>query len=158
MHYPLMSGQMTSKPCGDIVKYRNSSEVLASLTGRSGVRVPLMQSWFRVVANVARRETSHGASTMKTATLILPALSLVLLGSVSAVAQEITGTPGSPAATTTITGTQLPPPDPRSRYPMDRATNALLAFRRVVFARLLAGPAAARDAGSMMRRKALFSR
>ena len=30
-----------------------------------------------------------------------------------AAAQQITGTPGSPSATTTITGKQLPPPDPK---------------------------------------------
>ena len=28
-------------------------------------------------------------------------------------AQQITGTPGSPGATTTIDGKQLPPPDPK---------------------------------------------
>jgi hypothetical protein len=30
-----------------------------------------------------------------------------------AAAQQVTGTPGSPSATTTITGKQLPPPDPK---------------------------------------------
>ena len=30
-----------------------------------------------------------------------------------ALAQEITGVPGSPSATTTISGKQLPPPDPK---------------------------------------------
>ena len=30
----------------------------------------------------------------------------------NALAQQITGTPGSPGATTTIDGKQLPPPDP----------------------------------------------
>ena len=35
---------------------------------------------------------------------------LVCLG--TAAAQQVTGTPGSPSATTTIPGTQLPPPDP----------------------------------------------
>src|SRR5215472_14315109 len=38
---------------------------------------------------------------------------LLVLGCVSASAQQITGTPGSPGATTTIPGNQLPPPDPR---------------------------------------------
>ena len=33
-------------------------------------------------------------------------------GTTDARSQEITGTPGSPTATTTIDGTQLPPPDP----------------------------------------------
>ena len=35
------------------------------------------------------------------------------LTSVTAMAQQITGTPGSPGATTTIDGKQLPPPDPK---------------------------------------------
>jgi arylsulfatase len=45
---------------------------------------------------------------------------LALLGTVAsaltlvqAQAQQITGTPGSPGATTTITSKQLPPPDPK---------------------------------------------
>ena len=32
---------------------------------------------------------------------------------VSALAQQTTGDPGSPGATTTITGKQIPPPDPK---------------------------------------------
>ena len=32
---------------------------------------------------------------------------------VSALAQQTTGVPGSPEATTTITGKQIPPPDPK---------------------------------------------
>ena len=39
-------------------------------------------------------------------------LGAVLVSSPSA-AQEITGVPGSPSATTTIEGKQLPPPDPK---------------------------------------------
>jgi arylsulfatase len=46
------------------------------------------------------------------AVLISALLSGVLLSSVAA-AQETTGTPGSPSATTTISGEQLPPPDPQ---------------------------------------------
>src|ERR1700751_3427140 len=37
---------------------------------------------------------------------------LVVLGYGSASAQQVTGVPGSPEATTTIPGKQLPPPDP----------------------------------------------
>ena len=42
----------------------------------------------------------------------------ILAGALMAVApfaqaQQITGTPGAPSATTTIDGKQLPPPDPR---------------------------------------------
>ena len=44
---------------------------------------------------------------------ISSALTVVLLMSVSAGAQQITGTPGSPGATTTLDGKQLPPPDPK---------------------------------------------
>ena len=39
-------------------------------------------------------------------------VSLLALGCVSALAQQVTGVPGSPGATTTIDGKQLPPPDP----------------------------------------------
>ena len=41
------------------------------------------------------------------------AAGLVALGCVSALAQQTTGVPGSPEATTTIPGNQLPPPDPK---------------------------------------------
>lgn len=41
------------------------------------------------------------------------AISASLLLSVSAFAQQTTGAPGSPSATTTITGKHLPPPDPK---------------------------------------------
>jgi len=43
-------------------------------------------------------------------TFVLIALALTAL---PALAQEITGVPGSPSATTTISGKQLPPPDPK---------------------------------------------
>src|SRR5262245_42733085 len=45
--------------------------------------------------------------------LPLAVLGVVLASTVSLQAQQITGTPGSPSATTTITGKQLPPPDPQ---------------------------------------------
>jgi hypothetical protein len=37
----------------------------------------------------------------------------VFMVSEPALAQQITGVPGSPEATTSITGKQLPPPDPK---------------------------------------------
>jgi arylsulfatase len=37
----------------------------------------------------------------------------VLVAALPATAQQITGVPGSPSATTTISGKQLPPPDPK---------------------------------------------
>ena len=41
------------------------------------------------------------------------AAGLLALGCLSASAQQVTGVLGSPEATTTITGKQLPPPDPQ---------------------------------------------
>src|SRR6266568_1970739 len=52
-------------------------------------------------------------STMKISHLLLAGASFLALGSVSALAQQVTGVPGSPGATTTIDGKQLPPPDPK---------------------------------------------
>ena len=40
-------------------------------------------------------------------------LLIALAVTLPAMAQEITGVPGSPSATTTISGKQLPPPDPK---------------------------------------------
>src|SRR5579872_1526579 len=45
--------------------------------------------------------------------LSIATLTLTLLWTPTAFAQEINGVPGSPSATTTITGKQLPPPDPK---------------------------------------------
>jgi arylsulfatase len=47
--------------------------------------------------------------------LILGFLAILLLGITAApsLAQQITGTPGSPSATTTLDGKQLPPRDPK---------------------------------------------
>ena len=50
---------------------------------------------------------------MKTTALTLSSLSLVVLACTPALAQHITGVPGSPSATTTIEGNQLPPPPPK---------------------------------------------
>ena len=45
--------------------------------------------------------------------LLLTSTALALVYAASATAQETTGVPGSPSATTTIDGKQLPPPDPK---------------------------------------------
>ena len=45
--------------------------------------------------------------------LLLTSTALAVVCAASATAQEITGVPGSPSATTTIDGKQLPPPDPK---------------------------------------------
>lgn len=50
---------------------------------------------------------------MKMSRHILAAAGLLALGCVSASAQQVTGVPGSPESTATITGKQLPPPDPQ---------------------------------------------
>ena len=49
----------------------------------------------------------------KTLRLLLTSTALALVGSIPAMAQETTGAPGSPSATTTIDGNQLPAPDPK---------------------------------------------
>ena len=46
-------------------------------------------------------------------TAIVAALGLMALAATPATAQQITGTLGSPSATTTLDGKQLPPPDPK---------------------------------------------
>jgi arylsulfatase len=50
---------------------------------------------------------------MKIRRSMLAAASVLALGCSSASAQQVTGVPGSPGATTTIEGKQLPPPDPK---------------------------------------------
>src|ERR1700742_2913706 len=49
---------------------------------------------------------------MKILRSMLAAASVLALGCSSTSAQQVTGAPGSPGATTTIDGKQLPPPDP----------------------------------------------
>src|SRR2546430_2095308 len=44
---------------------------------------------------------------------MLAGAGFLALNCISAPAQQVTGTPGSPGATTTIDGKQLPPPDPK---------------------------------------------
>jgi arylsulfatase A-like enzyme len=44
---------------------------------------------------------------------VLAGCTLLAMAGTTALAQQITGTPGSPSATTTIDGKQLPPPDPQ---------------------------------------------
>ena len=50
---------------------------------------------------------------MKTLHVFLASAGLLALAGIPALAQQVTGTPGSPEATTTIPGNQLPPPDPK---------------------------------------------
>ena len=52
---------------------------------------------------------------MKTAALTcsISIAALIALGGAPAMAQQLGGEPGSPTATTTIPGNQLPPPDPK---------------------------------------------
>jgi hypothetical protein len=49
---------------------------------------------------------------MKISRSVLAGASVLALSCVSALAQQVTGVPGSPEATTTIDGKQLPPPAP----------------------------------------------
>ena len=70
---------------------------------------------------------------MKISRSMLAGAALLALSCVSALAQQVTGVPGSPGATTTIDGKQLPPPDPKfGGVIKERATesNALVAAAR----------------------------
>ena len=51
--------------------------------------------------------------TTKSIRLCAAVAAFSLTAALSAIAQQITGTPGSPSATTTIDGKQLPPPPPK---------------------------------------------
>ena len=57
---------------------------------------------------------------MKTTGLTLSSASLILLTCAPALAQQITGVPGSPSATTTIDGAQLPPPPQKFEGKIER--------------------------------------
>src|SRR6516164_4840947 len=57
------------------------------------------------------RAASHG---------LVAGAALLVLGAVTAFAQQVTGTPGSPSATTTIEGNQLPPPPQPFRGKIER--------------------------------------
>src|ERR1700745_2615684 len=59
-----------------------------------------------------RRALPAGVPAMEIARSVFIRTCLVALGYGSASAQQVTGVPGSPEATTTIPGKQLPPPDP----------------------------------------------
>ena len=65
--------------------------------------------WNASVMELVRRE----ARLMKRVSSSMLSLALLMMLSTTAIAQEITGTTGSPGATTTIDGLQLPPPDPK---------------------------------------------
>jgi hypothetical protein len=67
--------------------------------------------FFETEPNVLRER-----SVMKINRSIFAAATLFATGCISASAQQTTGVPGSPEATTTITGKQLPPPDPKFKW------------------------------------------
>ena len=50
---------------------------------------------------------------MKISHSLFASVGLLALSCTSALAQQITGVPGAPSATTTLDGKQLPPPDPK---------------------------------------------
>src|SRR6266446_4898347 len=60
-----------------------------------------------------KHSAQRECSAMEISRSMLAGASLLALSCVSALAQQVTGVPGSPGATTTIDGKQLPPPDPK---------------------------------------------
>ena len=60
-------------------------------------------------------------------TSMLAGAGLLALSCASALAQQVTGVPGSPSATTTLDGKQLPPPEPKfGGVIKDRASESTL--------------------------------
>jgi hypothetical protein len=64
-----------------------------------------------------------GATRMKRTT-ITAVVGLVAPAAAPAIAQQVTGTLGSPSATTTISGKQLPPPEPKFGGVMNLGANS----------------------------------
>ena len=85
----------------------------------SSFPVDLCQSVLRPMRALSRAKAhtysflAQGAFVMKLSRSALAGAGLLALSCVSALAQQVTGVPGSPGATTTIDGKQLPPPDPK---------------------------------------------
>ena len=76
--------------------------------------------------------------------MLLVLLGTALLELAPATAQQTTGAPGSPSATSTISGKQLPPPDPKfggviPTPTMDRIANEGLRYNRM-FSTALCSP------------------
>lgn len=67
-----------------------------------------------------RRQMRGGSRLREAASAIVLLFGLTLLVSPPARAQQITGVPGSPRATETISGEQLPPPPPKFRGKIER--------------------------------------
>ena len=63
--------------------------------------------------NTLIKQSLSALNTRKINRTILLGLGLLAISCVSTSAQQTTGVPGSPDATTTINGKQLPPPDPK---------------------------------------------
>ena len=62
---------------------------------------------------IAKSREEPGRKRSRSFLLSLTCSAIALLAAMPVMAQQITGTPGSPSATTTIPGNQLPPPDPK---------------------------------------------
>jgi arylsulfatase A-like enzyme len=61
----------------------------------------------------AKARSQTESSAMNIIRSILAVMGLLALSYVPALAQQVTGVPGSPSATTTIDGKQIPPPEPQ---------------------------------------------
>ena len=61
----------------------------------------------------ARRDSGIGQGSVGRCTSLVLAVAALAAHAVAASAQQVTGVPGSAGATTTISGRQLPPPDPK---------------------------------------------
>jgi hypothetical protein len=62
-------------------------------------------------------------NVIRTSIVCSPLVAFAVVGAASALAQPITGVPGSPSATTTIQGDQIPPPPPKFGGKIERNTS-----------------------------------
>ena len=84
----------------------------------AGIKTPYVRPWFDLqTIQAARTDLPSPARTMKTSNSLnllgLATCAVFIAGASSAWAQQISGVPGSPSATTTTGGKQLPLPDPK---------------------------------------------
>jgi hypothetical protein len=87
-----------------------------AILGRPGI--PTLDALTRIKAGRRLYKLVDGVSALEASMVNVPRLALlsasvIALNCASASAQVATGIPGTPGATTTIDGKQLPPPDPK---------------------------------------------
>ena len=89
---------------------RRGSGIRLHRTATHTLHQPAATIPIRLVTNASA--ITIGVIVVKTSHLLISVVGVLALSCASALAQQVTGVPGSPEATTTIDGKQLPPPPP----------------------------------------------